>query len=275
MNSVAVDNILGHLKKKVEIGNYHKKIVSCPSRWPTIETTKRNMFGIGEAIRQYKEKKAIKFTHTKYKRGVNESSESGLTPLLEAVKAKDIPSMRQLIRAGADVNIQEINPPHYTPLYYAIANSDFDAIDLLIRHGANTELRDSKGYTPVDFAIANNFNESACLIIRKYGIFQDSNILTAIDSKNFLMIELMIRMRYGLNYVYQGDYEKDIAYNFDLLERFKDHQECKILLMGYGWRREYYDTELMSQPGYPPQLFLVERRKIEAIQQANRKPFLR
>ena len=72
------------------------------------------------------------------------------TPLMYAARENAIGAARALVKAGADINVQD--PEGVTPLMQAILNLHYDLAKTLIGLGANPRLADKAGMTPL-FAV--------------------------------------------------------------------------------------------------------------------------
>ena len=89
----------------------------------------------------------------------------GETPLIKAAGANCIECVRLLLAHGADVNavsadaraVQAGLQAHgkLTPLHMAISSGNPDLIQVLLDKGASLEARDSRGFTPLMFAVTN------------------------------------------------------------------------------------------------------------------------
>jgi hypothetical protein len=74
------------------------------------------------------------------------------TPLLHALKNRHLEGMRTLLELGADVN--HADSKGATPLHYAVRQYlEPDLIALLLAHGARPDRRSNKGATPLDIAL--------------------------------------------------------------------------------------------------------------------------
>ena len=83
---------------------------------------------------------------------VNKPVSHDLQYLLNAAAAAgNIEAMRELIKAGANINSQN-KDDRYTPLMGAAYNARPDAVMLLLRHEADTRLMDSQNRTALDVA---------------------------------------------------------------------------------------------------------------------------
>jgi ankyrin repeat protein len=71
----------------------------------------------------------------------------GFTPLLYAARAGCAECARELLRAGADVNLAD--PDGITPLVMAGLNFAFDTVAILVRAGADVDAWDTWGRSPL------------------------------------------------------------------------------------------------------------------------------
>jgi ankyrin repeat protein len=71
----------------------------------------------------------------------------GATTLLEAVRAGDTATSRQLLASGADADVSE--PDGTTPLLWAVYNYTPQLVDLLLQAGADPDLPNTLGITPL------------------------------------------------------------------------------------------------------------------------------
>jgi len=92
--------------------------------------------------------------------------------LLNKVRSNDLNAVKDLINAGADVNIQD-DMMGYTPLYLAISEGNKDMAELLLAKGADINKADKRtGYTPLMMALNSNKEELAKFLIDKGADFQ-------------------------------------------------------------------------------------------------------
>jgi ankyrin repeat protein len=63
-------------------------------------------------------------------------------------------SLKWLIKHGAEINQQQIDPSGFTPLHIAVMNANIKSIEILLNAGASKSLniKDNYGRTPIDFA---------------------------------------------------------------------------------------------------------------------------
>jgi ankyrin repeat protein len=73
---------------------------------------------------------------------------SGLTALAFAVRENNIPVVKLLIKAGANVNDNKL-PNGMSPLMMAITNQDDELALLLLDNGANPKIANGAGFTPL------------------------------------------------------------------------------------------------------------------------------
>lgn len=88
------------------------------------------------------------------------------TPLIEAVKASDIKTVRELIQQRVDVNAPAVDGT--TALHWAAQQNDVEAVELLIRGGAAVAAANRYGATPLSLA-AENGNAAVIELLVKAG----------------------------------------------------------------------------------------------------------
>jgi len=88
--------------------------------------------------------------------------------LIEAVKAKNIDKVKNLLFEGADIDSADEN--YYTPLHWAAYNNDIEMVKFLIKEGADIYFSDKSGQLALDYAKEKNYLE----IIK---ILQDRELL--------------------------------------------------------------------------------------------------
>lgn len=89
-------------------------------------------------------------------------------PLHQAAEAGDVQAMKELIRAGEDVNQQD--EFGRSPLHIAAARSNRRVVAILIAVGANVDQADANGTTPLQVAAAEDEPSVARLLVE-----QDAN----------------------------------------------------------------------------------------------------
>lgn len=89
----------------------------------------------------------------------------GLTPLVFAVRANDLDSVRFLLEAGADVN--QVTNYGWSPLLVATQNRYYQLGSYLLDHGADPNLANKGAWTPLYIAVDNRNIEGGDYPIRK------------------------------------------------------------------------------------------------------------
>jgi ankyrin repeat protein len=84
-------------------------------------------------------------------RGWRPAAKGGLTPLLYAARDGRTAEARQLLAAGADVELAEANG--IRPLLMALLNNQLGVVELLLEHGADVNADDFWGRTPLFAAV--------------------------------------------------------------------------------------------------------------------------
>ncbi len=77
----------------------------------------------------------------------------GLTPLVFAIRANDLESVRVLLKAGADIN--ETTRYGWSPLLVATQNRYYNLASFLLDNGANPNLVNKGGWSPLYLAVDN------------------------------------------------------------------------------------------------------------------------
>ena len=103
----------------------------------------------------------------------NQEVRPGVYPIHLAVLNDKKPVVKQLIAAGADVNVQTPNKRIKedglrTPLHLAINNNSLDVIEMLIKGGADLTLRNAAGQTALHYAIVYRC-QGACKLLIEHG----------------------------------------------------------------------------------------------------------
>src|SRR5579884_1290608 len=89
----------------------------------------------------------------------------GITPLIYAVRANDLESVKTLLEAGADIN--QTSGYGWSPLLVATQNRYYKLGVYLINHGANVNLANKGGWTPLYLATDNRNIENGDYPVRK------------------------------------------------------------------------------------------------------------
>ena len=89
----------------------------------------------------------------------------GLTPLVYAVRANDLDSVKALLAAGADIN--QVTAYGWSPLLVATQNRYYKLGAFLLDHGADVNLANKGAWTPLYLATDNRNIESGDYPVRK------------------------------------------------------------------------------------------------------------
>lgn len=79
---------------------------------------------------------------------------SGTNALMKALQNRDTEQARELIKAGAEINVQ--NNAGISPLIYAVAIDDAGLVELLLDKGADPTVKTNGGISPLDKAAYQN-----------------------------------------------------------------------------------------------------------------------
>jgi ankyrin repeat protein len=91
----------------------------------------------------------------------------GLTPLQLATWKQNLPVVKCLLERGADVNLCSRDEKRLSALHVAVLAGNLEILDYLILAGADLNIRDSKGRSPLCFALDLNKPELAIHLIRR------------------------------------------------------------------------------------------------------------
>jgi ankyrin repeat protein len=84
-----------------------------------------------------------------------------VTPLCNAIFKGDIATVKKFIEYGADVN-ETFNG--MTPLMIAARYNKVEILKLLIEKGANTQAKDNRGFTALQYAQLSNATEAVAIL---------------------------------------------------------------------------------------------------------------
>lgn len=84
-----------------------------------------------------------------------------VTPLCNAIVKGDIAIVKKFIEYGADVN-ETFNG--MTPLMIAARYNKVEILKLLIEKGANTQAKDNRGFTALQYAQLSNATEAVAIL---------------------------------------------------------------------------------------------------------------
>ncbi|PWW79972.1 ankyrin, partial [Tuber magnatum] len=84
---------------------------------------------------------------------VNTQPETGWTPLISAIKAKDFELVRILVTQGRNIDLDMKGNCTASPLHVATTYGQSDTVKLLLDHGANPNVEDHHGDSPFVLAV--------------------------------------------------------------------------------------------------------------------------
>lgn len=64
------------------------------------------------------------------------------------MRSGSLPVIKELIKAGADINARDVNKD--TPLTYIAETNNIESMEYMIRKGADMSLKNHEGKTPLD-----------------------------------------------------------------------------------------------------------------------------
>ncbi|XP_035829420.1 putative ankyrin repeat protein RF_0381 [Aplysia californica] len=166
--------------------------------------------------------------------------ETGCTPLYRAIISNCAPVARELVHAGADVNIRRLgfDIGAETPLIKSVQLNNLEICDLLVNSMCKIHAKTEEGLTALHFSIAYRRYE-ICEYLLKSGIKVNacSNhgvtaMTVAIEQHNPYMVRLLVQFGYKLNKPYKWS-------ETPLEQAIKIHsQECALTLLHWGCSRK-------------------------------------
>jgi hypothetical protein len=96
----------------------------------------------------------------------SQAAATSYTPLMYAVKASDIRTVRYLIARGANVNIVDKNG--MTALHIAAINGNTELVDLLVKMGADVARLDHQGRTAAEYVPEKKVDSIGLILIKGY-----------------------------------------------------------------------------------------------------------
>ena len=84
-----------------------------------------------------------------------ENDNKGKTPLMQAAQRADLPAVRALVKAGADVNVR--NKTGGTALMYAALSGDAPTVRVLLQNGADINAAATNGWTALMIASVGDY----------------------------------------------------------------------------------------------------------------------
>jgi len=84
--------------------------------------------------------------------------------IFEAARSNDVKTVRELLDAGVDINIQDFDHLQ-TPLHIACAHGAKAVVELLVKRGADLSVRDCNEMTPLHHLVMNKFDVLAIWLV--------------------------------------------------------------------------------------------------------------
>jgi len=158
------------------------------------------------------------------------------TALIYAIKHNNIPIIKLLISAGANINVEGYMSR--TPLIYTMLNN-FAATILLLKAGANCNLVDDYGYTALEYLIQEDINEEYTHLmypILKRGVRHlDRCVYATCDNDQSKYIAILLEAGIDPNY-------SNSIFGTYLMHAVRNHAiKCVRKLLAKGARGIKYD----------------------------------
>lgn len=127
---------------------------------------------------------------------LNSLSNTGLSPLIEALEESDTSLLTELLSAGADPNLP--NADGNTPLMVAVDLREKAAIPILLNHGAQSDV--GNPYSALELAVQDNDAEMLALLLQDglgYSIAGlNKAALLARTSGNHVLLGLLLKAQF-------------------------------------------------------------------------------
>ncbi len=178
-------------------------------------------------------------------------------PLVEAVKAQDVATVRALLQQPVDVNVAELDGT--TALHWAVHGDDLDIVDLVLHAGADVSATNRYGVTALSVACENG---NAALIERLLRAGADPNTTLA-DGETALMTAahtgrpeaVTVLVRYGAEV---NAKERQRGQTALIWAASENNAAAAAVLIRAGAR-----TDWRSTGGFTPLLFATRAGHIE------------
>ncbi|MDK2742520.1 MAG: ankyrin repeat domain-containing protein [Nitrospira sp.] len=125
--------------------------------------------------------------------------------LIVAAEHNDIPTMRRLLEAGADVRVRDAH--RRTPLLAATAHNHIESAKLLIAAGADVNVQDDKLDSPLLLAGANGYLEILTLTLQAapnfkvYNRFGGTALIPACERGHVETVEALLKTDIDVDHV--------------------------------------------------------------------------
>ncbi len=171
-------------------------------------------------------------------------SEDGLTPLIIAIKNKDLEMVKLLVSNGAQLGevLDEKNKLKVTPLIYSIAEDEFEIFKHLLDRGADVELQ-----TPIHHGVVHG-NKPVIRALLDRGVKLDVEVegttplISAGVSKDHEIMEMLIEK--GADLYYPGGTTTPMM---NIIQ--SNYLEGMKLFLEKGYRLKDEDLEMLSLKG--------------------------
>jgi len=106
--------------------------------------------------------------------GIDKQYGNGKTLLMYAAEDNDMAQVENLVKKGANLNMQD--KKGMTALIYASKNSNYDMANALVQKGANVEIEDVEGKKAMNYALLGNNTQLADLLEGRSKDFVDKKL---------------------------------------------------------------------------------------------------
>ena len=183
---------------------------------------------------------------------------SSAQSLVEAVKAEDVATARELIARHVDVNAPQADGA--TALHWAVYRDDIETAKLLIEAGANVDATNDFGVMPLSLACTNG-NASMIETLLKAGADSNASLSTGetllmTAARTGKLDAVVVLLRHGADVNAKESSQEQTALMWALSEK---HTEVARKLIEYG-----ADIHAETPGGFTPLLFACREGDLEA-----------
>jgi ankyrin repeat protein len=198
---------------------------------------------------------------------INLGNNNKETPLIKAVKKKDIEIINYLLQKDAEPN--ELTLSHLTALHIASVNNLIDITKLLIRYNADVNIGDSHGLTPVIYAISKNNTEIIKMLLPHCNAETIAMALEYVFTKRDLNMTKLLVEDDTFDLIY--DNQELLLHTMKLifeqfLQTFSDY-DLHIIKWLISYMGKYtFDTLMENEPNVLTELMYIYSSDVDKIE---------
>lgn len=123
--------------------------------------------------------------------------DSGVSPLISAIKLNNLRTVRYLLTRGADVNIKVIDGR--TPIFFAASANNVNVFNLLLSAGANALMTDNSGKHPLEY-VNMSLRPTFELAIAQHSKDKNKALLDFVAIKSLYPVRYLLDEGADINY---------------------------------------------------------------------------